>query len=60
MEYIVQTIKVLRNLVHTERSERCSKTGFCAASLIQTQFFGVMRDPWELASEFCILIYANI
>ena len=60
MEYVVQTIKVLRNLVHAERSAQCPKTGFCAASLIQTQFFGVIRDPWKLAFEFYNLIYANM
>ena len=38
MEYVVQVVKVLRNLVGAERSERCPKTGFCAASLIQARF----------------------
>ena len=28
MEYAVQAIKVLRNLVHVETSARCPKTGF--------------------------------
>ena len=60
MDYVVQTVKVLRNLMHAERSERCPKTGFRAASHIQTQFFGVIRDPWELDCEFCIYIYANM
>ena len=52
MEYVVPAIKVLRNLVHSETSARCRKTGFFAASVIQTQFFGVIRDPWKLACEF--------
>ena len=52
MKYVVRTIKVLRNLLLAERSARYLKTGFCAASPIQTQFFGVIRDSWELASEF--------
>ena len=38
MEYVAQTIRVLRNLVPAERSERYSKTEFCAASLIQLNF----------------------
>ena len=49
MEYVVQAFKVLRNLADAETNARCPKTGFCAASLIQTQFFGVFRDPRELA-----------
>ena len=44
MEYAVQAIKVSRNLVLVEMSARCPKTGFFAASLIQTQFFGVIMD----------------
>ena len=47
--YIVQATKVLINLVHAKMSAQCPKTGSCAVSLIQTQFFGVFVDPWELA-----------
>ena len=30
MEYAVQVIKVLRNLIHVETSASCPKTAFCA------------------------------
>ena len=43
--YVVQAIKVLRNLVLAETNAQCPKTPFCAASLNQTQLF--CRD-WEL------------
>ncbi len=60
MEYVVQSLKILRNLVHAETNARCQKTGFYAASLIQTRFLCVINDLWELACEFSIVIYANI
>ena len=59
MGFVVQVFKVLRNLVHVEMSKRCPKTGFFAAFLIQTRFFCRGYGPWELACEFCILIYAK-
>ncbi len=60
MEYVVQALKVLRNLVHAETNARCQKNGFYAASLIQTRFLSVFNDLWELACEFSIVIYGNI
>ncbi len=39
MEYVVQDIKVLRNLMEAEANARCLKTGFFTAFLIQIQFF---------------------
>ncbi len=61
MENVIQALKVLRNLVHAETNARCQKTGFYAASLIQTRFLCVIKDDlWELACEFSIVIYANI
>ena len=38
MEYIVQALKVLKNLLHAEANARAPKTGFFATFLIQTQF----------------------
>ena len=38
MEYVVQALKVFRNLVQVEAKARSPKTGFYAASLIQTRF----------------------
>ena len=60
MECVVQALKVLRNLVHAETNARCPKTGFKAAFLIQTRFLCVIKDLWQLACEFSIVIYANI
>ena len=45
MEYVVQALKVLTNLVHAETNAR---------------FLCVINDLWELACEFSIVIYANI
>ena len=60
MEYVVQAIKILRKLVNAQTNARCPKTGFYAASLNRTRFFGVFTNPRELACKFCILIYAII
>ena len=34
MEYVVQALKVLRNLVHAETNPRCPKSGIYAVSFI--------------------------
>ena len=47
MEYVVQALNVLRNSVHAETNARCPKTGFYAASVIQTRFLCVIKDLWE-------------
>ena len=39
MEYVIQAIKVSKNLVHAGANARAPKTGFFAVFLIQTQFF---------------------
>ncbi len=46
--------------MHTETNANCPKTGFYYASLFQTRFLCVINDLWESASEFSIVIYANI
>ena len=43
MQYVVQAIKILGNLVHAKTNARCPKTGFYAASLIRTKFFACLR-----------------
>ena len=43
MEYDIQAILVLRNLVHAETNVRCPETGFL-------QFLHVITDLWKLAS----------
>ena len=61
MEYFVQALKGLRNLVLAhETNAKCPKTGFNAASLIQTRLLCVINDLWELACKFSFVIYANI
>ena len=37
MEYVIQTFKVLKNLVHAEANARAKKTGFFVAFLTQTR-----------------------
>ena len=57
MEYVVEALKVFRNLVHAEKDQRCPKTGFYAASLIQT---GVIKEFWELANiRACIKLFGK-
>ena len=50
MEYVIQAIKVSKNLVHAGADARAPKTGFFAVFLIQTQFF--TRSPLIL----CVII----
>ena len=38
MEYVVQALKVLKNLMHGEANEKAKNTVFFAAFLTQTRF----------------------
>ncbi len=44
MEYFLQALKVLRNLVHSVMNAKCPKTGIYAVSLIQTRFLCVITE----------------
>ena len=44
MEYVVQVVKVLKNLVHAEANARAQKTGFFVALLTQTSDTISLRD----------------
>ncbi len=39
MEYVVQALNVLRNLVHAETNARCPKTGFKPVPFFKLNFF---------------------
>ena len=49
MEYAIHAIKVLRNLGHTDTNALYPKTGFFAASLIQTRFIRRDSGPSEVS-----------
>ena len=53
MEYDIQAIQVLRNLVHAETNVRCPKTGFSA---ISSRNFGTLG----ISFQFALVINANI
>ena len=42
MEYVVQALKVLKNLAHAEANARAQKTRFFIAFLTQTRFLRVI------------------
>ena len=48
MDYVVQSIKGFKNLVHAETNARCTKTSFSAVSHLQTRFLCVITDTWEV------------
>ncbi len=52
MEYVVQHLKVLRNLVHAETNARCPKTGFYAGPYTQAGGDQVGVE-WVALLKFC-------
>ena len=55
MEYVAQTIKVLRDLVDAERSERCPNTGFLRRIPYSNSIF--WRDEGPLGISLRILYF---